>query len=241
MGLSVRTFETLAQRIAKFTKLEEKASVLFTKPQLLDSIKPTELKLAPLKTDVIELSQKSIEVKPTPKFKILATKPGDPILLKIKEFFDAPTPEKLMQTQKLFEELTGIALHVPFTNRISAFNPSVVEVLNQVKSNTFPKDIRHLVIGHGHGLSLNGTWRFQTDGILKNEPKVFDYISRNIPKDEKVLLATCEVSNVRIPNKPGIGNVCTTHLANPDNPGKIVKSGQNKIIGHFVNAEATYY
>lgn len=73
MGLNVRTIETLTQRGANFTKLE---GVLFTKPKAFGAIKPAELKLAPLKTDVVQFSENILKTPSAEKLKFILDEHG---------------------------------------------------------------------------------------------------------------------------------------------------------------------
>lgn len=56
MGLGIGTIETLAQRVAKYARLEGKSSILFTKPHLAPLDLPA-LKLEALDKDVVQFSK----------------------------------------------------------------------------------------------------------------------------------------------------------------------------------------
>lgn len=92
------------------------------------------------------------------------------------------------------------------------------------------------VIGHGGGSSINGSWNFIYSGDKNGN--VFSYINSNITKGEKVLVATCEDNFIPALRTEAltsgynaIGDTCITSLIASTNPGKIVESGRNVIIG----------
>lgn len=137
---------------------------------------------------------------------------------------------------RLFKEQTGIQLHSPTQWDLETFKESTAYLVGLKNKGLLPIDIKHLLIGHGTGSSVNGTWTFCDGG-----QNVFSYINKNIPRGEIVLVSTCEEANRGVVGKPGIGFPVHTYLLNQSRPGKIVSSGTNEIIGHFVNGKITYY
>lgn len=96
------------------------------------------------------------------------------------------------------------------------------------KHSWLPNDIKHIVLGHGYGSSIEGSWSFNGDYEVYG---VFNYINNNIPKGEKAIVMCCEAYG-KVPNKNAIGTLvrgCGTQKE----PAKIVISGNNKIIGEF--------
>lgn len=147
------------------------------------------------------------------------------------------TPQKLIDDiAKVFQDTTGIKLHCPTNANLSEFGDTINEVEQLFLKGLMPKDIKHLVIGHGGGSSINGSWNFIYSGS-KND-KVFSYINSNIPKGELALVATCEEnfipalrSEALASGYNAIGDTCITSLIETTHPGKIVESGKNVIIG----------
>lgn len=140
-----------------------------------------------------------------------------------------------------FKQATGITLHCPTQWNLAPLDEALMTVANLKQAGTFPPDIKHLIIGHGTGSSLNDTWRFCDTG-----ENIFNFINRTIPKGEKVLLGVCE-EGATVIGKPGIGKHVVNSFVDASMPGKIVESGKNKIIGHFLTdvnstiSNITYY
>ena len=70
-----------------------------------------------------------------------------------------------------------------------------------------------------------------------------EWIATNIKPSEKCLVAVCETGSTSLNKaRPGIGNRVTNSFTNPSEPGKIMQSGNNNIIGHYlINEGPTYY
>lgn len=157
--------------------------------------------------------------------------------------FNSPKETQLNITKVCtdFKSATGITLHCPTKWNLAPLDEALMTVVNLKSTGNFPQDIKHIVIGHGTGSSINGTWRFCETG-----ENVFDFINRTIPKGEKVLLGVCE-EGATVAGKPGIGSHVVNSFIDPSMPGKIVESGKNEIIGHFLTdvnsimAKVTYY
>ena len=148
--------------------------------------------------------------------------------------------------ENLFFKETGAKLHIgnptSLTDSEYGFTEGLHNLIKWYKEGIMPSDIKHIVIGHGAGSSEKGSWVFWNDGPGE---KVFEYISKTIPKGEKAIVLTCEGGENTIA-QPGIGASVITNLIYGSNPGKIVRSGDNKIIGHFfsptkTHSGATYY
>ena len=147
-----------------------------------------------------------------------------------------PESLDLKLASRLFEEQTGIQLHSPTQWHLEPFKSAIFSVVDLKEKGLLPPEIKHFLIGHGTGSSTNGTWIFSANG-----ENVFNYINKNVPRGEIALVSTCEDAHRAITGKPGIGFEVFTHLGDPTRPGKIVRSGTNEIIGHFVNGKITYY
>ena len=137
------------------------------------------------------------------------------------------------ELSRLFYEDTGLILHCP-TERTHLFSIALDSIYTAVKQGKFPKDIKHVLIGHGMGSSQAKTWAME--GLsLKNKEivEIFPYINKTIPKGEKVLVCSCESPIGQIASKPGIGNEVQLSLGDLSAPGKVVRSGIDRIIGHY--------
>lgn len=139
-----------------------------------------------------------------------------------------------------FKARTGLELHIPDNHNLSTpgMNEIADFVLLGMNKGTFPADIKHVVMSHGRGLSTNGTWVFFNNG--KSVPQ---WINTHIPRGEKCLVAVCESGNTSLNRlRPGIGNEVQNSFNIPDKPAKLMRSGDNNIIGHYLrDTGATYY
>lgn len=140
---------------------------------------------------------------------------------------------KPQEAAKYFESLCGLKLHLPSkygTAEIKDFYSYLLSGFTTKK----PKDVQHVLIAHGFGSSLDGTWT-----IAGTNHKVFDYINKNIPRGQNVLVTCCETSN-KTNGKIGVGeNVWSINNAN--NPYKIIESGKNEIVGYYYGGNTRYY
>lgn len=138
------------------------------------------------------------------------------------------------ELSRLFYEDTGLILHCP-TNRTHLFSIALNSIYSAVKQGTFPKDIKHVLIGHGMGSSKAKTWAMEGLSLKNGEVvEVIPYINKSIPKGEKVLVCSCESRGLgQIAGKPGIGNEVELSLECEGEPGKVVRSGIDRIIGHY--------
>ena len=131
-----------------------------------------------------------------------------------------------------------LELHIPDNWNLQGMTTITDWIETGIKNGKFPTDIKHVVMSHGQGLSTNGTWVFSHSG-----QSVPEWIATNIKPGEKCLVAVCETGSTSLNKaRPGIGNRVTNSFTNPSEPGKIMQSGNNNIIGHYlINEGATYY
>lgn len=154
--------------------------------------------------------------------------------------------EKAQEIERLFFENTGIKLYCPSNDVSGAFSQSLKNIVEAVNNGTFPKEIKHILIGHGVGSSLTSRGWCMSGTSVKDGKiiEIYDYINKlKLPKNEPVLVLCCEDGITSVPNKPGIGMEVDLSLANLGGfdrhfkklmgPGKIVRSGENRICGHF--------
>jgi hypothetical protein len=76
--------------------------------------------------------------------------------------------------------------------------------------------------------------------------RIIDFIEKNIPKGEMVLVNCCETTpkglKHLIPkNKPAIGKVAGEFTSSYKNPAKVVISGTRDIVGGYANGFLTLY
>lgn len=141
------------------------------------------------------------------------------------------------ELSRLFYEDTGLILHCP-TGRTHLFSIALDSIYSAVKQGTFPKDIKHVLIGHGHGSSKAKTWAMEGLSLKNGEVvEIFPYINKAIPKGEKVLVCSCESPLGKMAGKPGIGDEVELSLDDLSAPGKVVRSGIDRIIGHYTKTE----
>ncbi len=157
--------------------------------------------------------------KPEKRIPILANKAISGILDKEKL-----TAEDLRRIEEIFKGNTRINLYCPERYNIDDFRPFFDLIFDGKFNKRLDSKIKHIIIGHGIGSAKNGNWRF-----IHTKENVFDFIEKNIPKGDMVLVMTCEETANRI--KPGLGTPVNITLQQADKPGKIVKSGERRIIG----------
>ena len=150
------------------------------------------------------------------------------------------TAQKAEELKRLFFEKTGLTLHCP-SSRVKNFNVVLTEIELAIERGQFPKDIKHVLIGHGYGSSQYKTWALAGLGLKNKETvEIFPYINNNesIKYGEKVLVCSCESKlETKIPGKPGIGDEVELCLADKEQPAKIVRKGVDEIIGHYTTAD----
>ena len=137
---------------------------------------------------------------------------------------------------------TGIKMLMTNPKGAMSFSTNANILIRDIKKGYFPKDIKYVVIGHGEGTILNDTWHVAYDP----EVKIFDFIEKNIPKGEMVLVNCCETTpkglKHLIPkNKPAIGKVAGEFTSSYRNPAKVVISGTRDIVGGYANGFLTLY
>lgn len=145
------------------------------------------------------------------------------------------TIEEAKLLTKTFHYDTGLILHCP-GNDVRDFHKALSSISDAVKSQTFPKEIKHVMIGHGSG-------RAETEWITAGRGKpinILEYINSNkdIKAGDMVLVTCCETGGILNPLRPGKGLPVDLSLTTliPDSiggPAKIVIAGQNKVGGHF--------
>lgn len=131
-----------------------------------------------------------------------------------------------------------LELHIPDNWDLSGMTYITDVIEAGIKNGTIPKDIEHVVMGHGVGLSKEGTWVFAKSG-----QSVPNWISENIKPGKKCIVAVCEFGNAPInKDQPAIGSMVSNLFTNPSQPAKIMQSGNNNIIGHYLlNDGVKYY
>ena len=163
-----------------------------------------------------------------------------------KEFSDimcnSPTAQDAKRACDIFEKATGIKMLMTHPGGAQSFNTNANILIRDIKKGYFPKDIKYVVIGHGEGTILNDTWHVAYDP----EVKIFDFIEKNIPKGEMVLVNCCETTPKELKhlipkNKPAIGKVAGEFSSSYKNPAKVVISGIRDIVGGYANGFLTLY
>jgi len=139
------------------------------------------------------------------------------------------TPQDLKKECDAFKLATGAELHVPSTMASDLFGDACIVLERAAKDGNFPKDIKHVLVGHGYGSSVNGDWN-----IINGGGNVLNYIANNpnIKEGEKVLVLCCE-SYGTVRGRNGIGGKVILSLTDSLHPAKIVVKGQNKIGGEL--------
>lgn len=139
------------------------------------------------------------------------------------------TPSELKTECDVFKKATGAELHVPDTMASDLFGEACITLERAAKDGNFPKDIKHVLVGHGYGSSVDGTW-----SIIGRGGNVFKYINSNssIKPGERVLVLCCE-SGTKVPGRNAVGDKVILSLTDGLHPGKIVIAGQNKVAGQL--------
>ncbi len=137
-------------------------------------------------------------------------------------------PAQLQSECQYFQRITDAKLHVPSTQATYGGFADACSLLERcAREGNFPKDIKHVIVGHGTGSSINGDWQ-----IINGGGYVFNYINRNIPRGEKVLVLCCEGKlSPRLRGRCGVGDEVVLGLHDRFHPAKIVESGKNEIVG----------
>ena len=139
------------------------------------------------------------------------------------------TPEDLKKECDAFKSATGAELHVPSTMASDLFGSACIVLERAAKDGNFPKDIKHVLVGHGYGSSVKGDWT-----IINGGGNVFSYINGNpnIKEGEKVLVLCCETYGT-VRGRNGIGKSVILSLSDYCHPAKIVVKGENKVAGEL--------
>ena len=163
-----------------------------------------------------------------------------------REFFNimvsSPNKQAVQRACSIFEEETGIKMLMTNPGGAQSFSTNANILIRDIKKGRFPKDIKYVVIGHGEGTTLNNTWHVAYDSNID----IFDYIEKNIPKGEMVLVNCCETTPKELKhlipqNKPAIGKVAGEFSSSYKHPAKIVISGTREIAGGYANGFLTLY
>ena len=139
------------------------------------------------------------------------------------------TPQDLKNECDAFKKATGAELHVPSTMASDSFGGACIVLERAAKDGNFPEDIKHVLIGHGYGSSVNGDWC-----IINGGGNILNYIANNpnIKEGEKVLVLCCETYGT-VKGRNAIGGKVILSLTDALHPAKIVVKGQNKIGGEL--------
>lgn len=233
-------------QIASFTKNCGVKSILQTEPALLKSIQPPDLRFSSPSYKCSMSKSPSAQIKKSLIKELISSVKSlfkrDPVK---KEIFNSLVPGhkefNLERAKVLLKEKTGLNLHIACSDELLSFAQTPGKVIKYIDKGKFPKEIKHVLLGHGTGSTIDDTWV-----ISGTNEKVFDYINRNIPKGEKALVCCCEETPKKLlqllpKGKAGIGHVVHTELSTASRPAKIVESGRNEIIGDFAKGQVHYY
>lgn len=169
----------------------------------------------------------------------------------VKEFYNVmwakPNAKTVEKVCDKFEKATGVKMIMTDTHEAHSFCELENVFMRDIRKGRFPKDIKYIIFGHGAGSSLVQTGADRWHVGHKPEIGIFDFIKQHVPKGEKVIVNCCEVTPKKyrhlIPkNKPAIGFETSTDASSSYyHPLKIVRSGEDRIIGAYANGIATMY
>lgn len=169
----------------------------------------------------------------------------------VKEFYNVmwskPNAKTVEKVCDKFEKATGVKMLMTDTTEAYCFGDLANVFMRDMQKGRFPKDVKYVIFGHGKGSSLIASGKDKWHIAGKPEIGIFDFINKNIPKGEKVIVNCCEVTPKQykhlIPkDKPAIGYPTNTDASSSYyHPLKIVRSGENRIIGAYANGIATMY
>lgn len=139
------------------------------------------------------------------------------------------TPQDLKKECDTFKLATGAELHVPSTMASDLFGEACIVLERAAKDGNFPREIKHVLVGHGYGSSVAGDW-----SIINGGGNIFHYINHNpnIKKGDKVLVLSCETYGT-VKWRNGIGKSVILSLTDGLHPAKIVIAGENKVAGEL--------
>lgn len=164
-----------------------------------------------------------------------------------KTMWSMPSSDKVAEVCKAFEKETGIKMLMTNPHDAYCFGDFANVLLKDIKSGRLPKDLKYVVFGHGEGTSLVAAGKDRWHVAADSKIGIFDYINKNVPKGEKVLVNCCETTpkqyrHLLPKDKPAIGNPTHTDASSSYyHPLKIVQSGRNEIIGGYANGIMTLY
>ena len=142
-------------------------------------------------------------------------------------------PEDIVKLQEEFFKETGLMLHC--SGNVREFNIMLGTIVDEIRAKRFPKEIKHIMIGHGFGNVHTKTWA-TADG------PIFKFISKNnkIKEGDLILVGCCEERGPRILGKPAYGREVELDLDvvhTNRGPGKIVRAGEEDLCGHYSLAD----
>ena len=155
--------------------------------------------------------------------------------------------EEIQQSLNLFKQETGITMHMVDKTQAYCFGDFANVLLQDIHAGKFPKDIKHVVFGHGMGTSVLKDGEHVWHATFNPKIKIFDFIEQNVPPGEKVLVNCCEVTPKELKSllpkdKPAIGYTTYTDASSTyHHPLKIVESGNRQIVGGYANGIMTLY
>ncbi len=158
-----------------------------------------------------------------------------------------PDAQKVKTVCDKFEKATGIKMLMTNPHDAYCFSDFANVLLRDIKNGILPKDLKYIVFGHGEGTSLIQSGKDKWHILADPNVGIFEYINKNIPIGEKVLVNCCETTPKSMKHlipkdKPAIGKPTHTDASSSYyHPLKIVQSGQNKIIGGYANGIMTLY
>ena len=162
------------------------------------------------------------------------------------QFFDIMVhhpDEKAAKTAcEIFEHETGIKMYMTNPEGAQSFSTNANILIRWIKEGKFPKQIKHIVIGHGAGTTVDDTWHV----AFEPNVKIDDFIAQRIPKGEMVLVNCCEgtpksLRHLIPKDKPAIGKSASEFDSTYTYPAKVVISGQKGIVGGYANGILTLY
>ncbi len=164
-----------------------------------------------------------------------------------KVMWSNPNEKSVQAICDVFEKETGLKLLMTSPKDAYCFNEFGNVLLRDIKEGRYPKDLKYVVFGHGEGSSLINSGKDKWHVLADSNIGIFDFINKNIPKGEKVLVNCCETTPKQYKHllpkeKPAIGYPTNTDASSTYYyPLKIVQSGRNEIIGGYANGIMTLY
>ena len=134
-----------------------------------------------------------------------------------KKIMQSSPDEKMVQRAcDIFEKETGIKMYMTSPKEAYCFQDFANVILQDIEKGNFPKEIKHIIFGHGTGTSLKQEGVEAWHVADKTQRKIFSIINEEVPKKgELVLVNCCEETPKRLrhlipKDKPAIGNTTIT-------------------------------